>query len=118
MVQLGENRSGEPGVRVRRVARGAVPGGGDVIRDWNVSTSLSGDLAATHLTGDNTHVLPTDSQKNAVYAFAKRLGAVEPEVFALELARHFVDSQEPITRARLSIEEYGWTRVGGRRHSF
>ena len=58
---------------------GAGPGGiGDVIRDWNVSTSLSGDLAATHLTGDNSAVLTTDTQKNTVYAFAQELGPVPP----------------------------------------
>ena len=45
MVQLGANRYGKAEVRVVRVARGAAPDGGDVIRDWNVSTSLSGDLA-------------------------------------------------------------------------
>ena len=85
MVQLGANRYGKAEVRVVRVARGAGHDGEDVIRDWNVSTSLSGDLDGTHLTGDNSNVLPTDSQKNRVYALAKELGAVEPETFALEL---------------------------------
>ena len=90
MVQLGANRYGKAEVRVMRVARGAGPGGGDVIRDWNVSTSLSGDLAATHLTGDNSAVLATDTQKNTVYAFAQRLGPVPPETFGMELAAYFV----------------------------
>ena len=76
MVQLGANRYGKAEVRVMRVARAAGPGGGDVVRDWNVSTSLSGDLAATHLTGDNSAVLATDTQKNTVYAFAQELGPV------------------------------------------
>ena len=89
MAQLGANRYGKAEVRVMRVARGAGPGGGDVIRDWNVSTSLAGDLAATHLTGDNSAVLTTDTQKNTVYAFAQRLGPVPPEVFGMELAAHF-----------------------------
>ena len=89
MVQLGANRYGKAEVRVLRVARGAAAGGGDLIRDWNVSTSLSGDLAATHLTGDNSGVLTTDTQKNTVQAFASRLGAVEPEVLGLEPGRAF-----------------------------
>ena len=118
MVQLGSNRYGKAEVRVVRVARGVAPDGGDVIRDWNVSTALSGDLAATHLTGDNSNVLPTDSQKNTVYALANELGAVPPEAFALELAAFFVTSQEAITRARISIEEYGWTPIGATGHSF
>jgi urate oxidase len=118
MVQLGGNRYGKAEVRVVRVARGAAADGGDVIRDWNVSTSLSGDFADTHLTGDNAKVLPTDSQKNRVYALAKEMGAVEPEAFGLELASFFVSSQEPVTRARIAIEEYGWTPIGATGYSF
>jgi len=118
MVQLGANRYGKAEVRVMRVARAAGPGGGDVIRDWNVSTSLSGDLAATHLTGDNSAVLATDTQKNTVYAFTQKLGPVEPEVLGLELAAHFVTTQPQITRARVSVEEYGWAPIGETRHSF
>ncbi|HEX9359696.1 MAG TPA: urate oxidase [Streptosporangiaceae bacterium] len=118
MVQLGANRYGKAEVRVLRVARGAGPGGGDAIRDWNVSTSLSGDLAAAHLTGDNSAVLTTDTQKNTVYAFAQRLGPVPPEVLAMELAAHFTGTQPQITRARVAVEEFGWAPVGESRHSF
>ena len=118
MAQLGANRYGKAEVRVLRVARGREPGGQDEIRDWNVSTSLSGDLAATHLTGDNSAVLATDTQKNTVYAFASRLGACQPEVLGMALASHFVTSQPQITRARIAIEEYGWSRIGRTGHSF
>jgi urate oxidase len=118
VVRLGDNRYGKAEVRVVRVARGAAPDGGDVIHDRNVSTSLSGDLSATHLVGDNASVLATDTQKNTVNAFAKRCGDGEPEPFAIELATHFVTSQQPIHRARVAIEEYAWTRIGTGRHSF
>ncbi len=119
MVQLGGNRYGKAEVRIVHVARGAGPAGEDLLRDWNVSTSLSGDLADTHLTGSNAKVLPTDSQKNRVYALAKELGGdVEPEAFGLELASFFVSSQEPVTRARVLIEEYGWTPAGASGYSF
>ncbi len=109
---LGPNRYGKAEVRVVRVTRGAE----HELRDWNVSIALSGDLSATHLSGANDEVLPTDTQKNTVYAFAKRLGGVEPEVFALALAAHFVDTAEAITRARVTVDEYGWSRLG--QHSF
>jgi urate oxidase len=118
MVHLGANRYGKAEVRVLRVGRGDGPGGADVIRDWNVSTSLSGDLAASHLTGDNAGVLTTDTQKNTVYAFAGRLGAVEPEVLGLELAAHFTGGQPQITRARITVEEFGWARIGSTGYSF
>ena len=119
MVHLGANQYGKAEVRLVRVTRGAGPGGADLLRDWNISTSLSGDLADSHLTGSNAKVLPTDSQKNKAYALAKELGRdVEPEAFALELASFFVASQEPITRARVSVDEYGWTPIGATGYSF
>lgn len=109
MAILGENRYGKAEVRVVRVDRGRRPHG---IRDWNVSVSLAGDMRETHLSGANDQVLPTDTQKNTVYAFAQQLGGVEPEVFALALARHFVEGQPAITRARVQVESYGWNPVG------
>jgi urate oxidase len=112
MVTLGPNRYGKAGVRVVRVTRGDQ----HQLRDWNVSVSLSGELTAVHLSGDNSAVLPTDTQKNTVYVMAKRLGGIEPEAFALALAEHFVSSQPTISRARVEIEEYGWDRLGD--HSF
>jgi len=118
MVRLGANRYGKAEVRLVRIARGAGPEGCDLIRDFNVSSSLSGDLADSHLSGDNSKVLATDTQKNTVYALSSTLGPVEPEVLALELARHFVDSQKAIKRARLKIEEYPWEPVGAAGHSF
>jgi len=118
MVRLGANQYGKAEVRLVRIARGAGPEGCDLIRDFNVSSSLSGDLADSHLSGDNAKVLATDTQKNTVYALSSKLGPVEPEVLALELARHFVDSQKAIKRARLKIEEYPWEPVGAAGHSF
>ncbi len=112
-MQLGPNRYGKAETRVVRVVRSA-DGDGDVLRDRNVSTSLSGDLTDVHVAGDNAHVLATDTQKNTVNAFAQRLGDVEPEAFGIALATHFVDG--PITRARVTIAEYGWSRLGP--HSF
>ncbi|SDI85172.1 urate oxidase [Frankineae bacterium MT45] len=118
MSVLGFNRYGKAEVRLVHVSRGTAPGGGDQLKDWSVSSSLSGDLAASHLRGDNSNVLATDTQKNTAYAFAKRLGGIEPEAFAIALAEHFVATQDPITRARLSIEEYAWTRLPPGEHSF
>jgi urate oxidase len=109
MAVLGENRYGKAEVRVVYVDRSSEP---HALSDWNVSVSLAGDMREVHLSGANDRVLPTDTQKNTVYALAQRLGAVEPEVFALALARHFVDRQAGISRARVHLESYGWTAVG------
>ncbi|SDE28827.1 factor-independent urate hydroxylase [Glycomyces harbinensis] len=109
---LGPNSYGKSGVRLVHVGRDSAR---HEIRDLTVHTALSGDLDATHRTGDNTGVLPTDTQKNTVYAFA-RDGIGPAEAFAERLARHFVDRTPAITDARVGIEEHAWTRLG--RHSF
>jgi urate oxidase len=112
-IVLGANQYGKAEVRVVHVSR---DGGTHEITDLNVSVTLSGDLAATHLTGDNSGVLTTDTQKNTVFALAKEHGVGQIEDFALLLARHFVASQEAITFARVTVEQYPWERLGG--HSF
>ncbi|MDX3070019.1 urate oxidase, partial [Streptomyces sp. ND04-05B] len=57
------------------------------------------------------NVLPTDTTKNTVFAFAKEHGIESAEQFGIHLARHFVTSQEPIGTARIRIEEYAWERI-------
>ena len=119
MVQLGANQYGKAEVRLVHVARNAGPDGRDLIRDWNLWTSLSGELASAHLTGSNANVLPTDSQKNKAYALARELGVdTPPEAFATELGSFFVSSQEPVSRARIAIDEYPWTPIGAGGYSF
>jgi urate oxidase len=107
--ELGYNQYGKAENRVVRVFRDRDP---HEIVDYNVSVALSGGQEAPHLTGDNAPVLPTDTQKNTVYAFAKEDDVVaQPETFGIRLARHFVDNTEPITRARITLEMYPWSRL-------
>ena len=75
---LGENRYGKAENRVFRVTRT-----GDIheVLDLNVSVQLSGDFDDTHTVGDNANILPTDTQKNTVFALSHLHGAMEPEAF-------------------------------------
>ena len=106
-ITLGRNQYGKAEVRVVTVDRGRPQ---HRLVDLNVSTSLCGDFTAAHVAGDNAHVLPTDTQKNTVFAFA-RDGVGEPEEFGLRLARHFAAAHPWITGARVAIESYGWARI-------
>ena len=114
-IELGRNQYGKAETRVVRVYRGAGGAGDDRarhdIRDLNVSTLLRGDFGDAHRRGDQASVLPTDSQKNACFAFAKQKGVGEIEDYALDLARHFVDDIAPVAAARVEVEEYRWERV-------
>jgi len=114
-IVLGPNQYGKAENRVVRVYRDSAR---HEIRDVNVSTSLRGEFADAHLVGDQSRVLPTDTQKNTVYAYAKEKGLGQIEDYALGLARHFVDDVEPVQGARIEIDEYAWDRieVDGRPH--
>ncbi|MEU9762977.1 factor-independent urate hydroxylase [Streptomyces sp. NPDC047985] len=107
-VILGQNQYGKAENRVVRITR---DGDTHHVKDLNVSVALSGDMEDVHYSGSNAHVLPTDTTKNTVYAFAKKHGIESAEQFGIHLARHFVTSQEPIEVARIRIEEYAWERI-------
>ena len=107
-IVLGANQYGKAENRVVRIYRDTPR---HEIRDVNVSTALRGDFRAAHLTGDQTPVLPTDTQKQTVYAYAKEVGIGEIEEYALALGRHFVSDIEPVEGCRIEIDEYAWERV-------
>jgi urate oxidase len=109
MPVLGHTQYGKAEVRVVRIHRDTDP---HEISDHNVSVALSGDFADTHLSGDNSRVLTTDAVKNTVNAFAKEAGdAVRtPELFGLELARHFTGVPQ-VERVRVTIETFPWRRL-------
>jgi urate oxidase len=105
---LGGNQYGKAETRVVRITR---EGATHHLKDLNVSVALSGDLDDVHHHGDNAHVLPTDTMKNTVFAFAKEHGIASAEEFALLLAEHFVRGRRPVHRARVRVEEYAWGRI-------
>lgn len=114
-IVLGANEYGKAENRLVRIHRDTAR---HEIRDVTVSTALRGDFSAAYLVGDQSRVLPTDTQKNTCYAFAKSKGLGEIEDYALILARHFLDTVEPVTGARIEVAEFGWDRVevGGAGH--
>jgi len=112
---LGDIQYGKAENRVVRIYRDTAR---HEIRDLNVSTALRGPFEPAYLAGDQTNVLPTDTQKNTAFAFAKSQGVEAIEDFGLALARHFVNDVEPVEGARIEIEEYAWERavVDGAEH--
>jgi urate oxidase len=118
-IVLGDNQYGKAETRVVRIYRDTER---HEIRDLNVSTALRGDFGAAHLAGDQSKVLPTDTQKNTAFAYAKERGAGAIEDYALALAGHFTDDVESVTRARVDVDEYRWERISvngaGHPHAF
>ena len=118
-IRLGQNQYGKAENRVVRVYRDTPR---HQIRDLNVSTSLRGRFEEAHTTGDQKDVLPTDTQKNTVFALAKKVGIGSIEEFGLALADRYLEAAPAAEGARIEIEEYAWDRIqvdgAGHDHSF
>src|SRR3984957_9633931 len=118
-IRLSQSQYGKAETRVVRIYRDTDQ---HELRDLNVSTALRGDFDAAHLAGDQAKVLPTDSQKNTCFAYAKERGIGAIEDYALALAEHFVTDLEPVHQAQVEVDEYRWERVPvagtGHAHTF
>ncbi|NEA30274.1 factor-independent urate hydroxylase [Streptomyces sp. SID13031] len=118
-IHLGANQYGKAESRVVRIYRDTPR---HQIRDLSVSSALRGRFENAHTTGDQSDVLPTDSQKNTAFAFAKEKGIGAIEDFALTLGDQFLNASEAADGARVEIEEYPWERISvdgtGHDHSF
>ncbi|MDR6904865.1 urate oxidase [Agromyces sp. 3263] len=106
-IVLGANQYGKAEVRVVKLTRDTAR---HEIDDLNVTSQLRGDFTAAHLAGDNDHVVPTDTQKNTIFAFA-RDGIGAPETFLLRLADHFTGTFEWVRGGRWEAERFEWERI-------
>ncbi|WP_113716277.1 factor-independent urate hydroxylase [Arthrobacter dokdonensis] len=111
---LGANQYGKAEVRLVKITRDTDR---HEVEDLNVTSQLRGDFQAAHLEGDNGHVVPTDTQKNTVYGFA-RDGVGSPEAFLVRLGDHFTSEFDWVTGGRWAAEQYAWNRIqaGGQGH--
>jgi urate oxidase len=108
-VSLGANKYGKAENRVVRIVRDTDR---HEIIDLNVTTQLRGAaLVDSFLTGDNSLVVATDTQKNTAFAFAKEHGIPSPEEYLLGLAEHFTSSFDWIEGGLFQAEQYEWDRI-------
>ena len=107
-ISLGYNQYGKAEVHLVHVERSTPV---HEITDVTVTSQLIGDFTDTHLTGDNSKVIATDTQKNTVFALARRFGVGSPEEFGLRLARYYVDGFEQVSGARQEVVAQPWRRI-------
>ena len=80
-------------------------------RQISVNVSLQGDFETAHTLGDNSKILPTDTQKNTVYALAKDNFNSTIEEFGLHLSNHFMSNNPQLSKATIEIEEHLYSRL-------
>lgn len=114
-IKLGKNAYGKNAVNLSKIIRHKDH---HEFRHISVSVALQGDFETAHTQGDNSKILPTDTQKNTVYALAKEHFTSSIEEFGIKLCHHFIDNNAPVTSARVEITEHLYQRLsfGGQVH--
>ena len=115
-ITLAHNNYGKSRVRLVKVAR--QPDRHD-LKQLTVGIQFEGDFESCYRYGDNTRILPTDTMKNTVYAFAKLYSIEQIEEFARQLTEHFLTDNPQISKVRVDIAEDLWQRIpyGGKPHA-
>lgn len=107
MGRLGETWWGKSEIRVSKLIRGPDEHG---FADVTVQVLLGNDHEPTHITGDNSAVLPTDTMRNTVYGLAQESLGPDLEGFAAQLGRRFL-SRDDVVRARVAVAGRRWDRA-------
>jgi urate oxidase len=115
-ITLKKNAYGKNSVNLSKIIRHAEY---HEFRQISVNISLEGDFETAHTLGDNSQILPTDTQKNTVYALAQDHFNDSIEEFGLYLANHFITTNQHISQAKIDITELPWHRMAfdGERHA-
>lgn len=107
-IKLGENMYGKNAVNLSKIIRHADH---HEFRQISVNISLEGDFETAYTQGDNTKILPTDTQKNTVYALAKEHFTGSIEDFGIYLANYFLSNNPQISQVQVEITEHLWARM-------
>ena len=115
-ITIAHSNYGKSRVRVLKVAR--QPDRHD-LKQLTVGIQFEGNFDSCYQFGDNTRILPSDTLKNTVYAFAKLYAIEQIEDFARQLAEHFLTDHDQISMVRVDIAEDLWVRIpyGGKPHA-
>ncbi|MET4075327.1 factor-independent urate hydroxylase [Hymenobacter sp. UYCo722] len=107
-IKLGANGYGKNAVNLSRIIRHE---GYHEFRQVSVSVALTGDFDTAHTVGDNALILPTDTQKNTVYALAREHFTGPIEAFGLVLSQHFLARNPQVAQVRIELVEHLWQRM-------
>ena len=117
--QIVDSNYGKNWVKLLHVTRS---GPEHTIREWELCSELTLNSSKDYITGDNSDVIATDSQKNTINLLAKNHGLTTPEEFGLLLCRHFLTKYSQVTRVNILIKQHPWRRLptadGPHEHAF
>ena len=114
-IKLTKNAYGKNAVNLSKIIRHADR---HEFRQISVNVSLQGDFETAHTIGDNSKILPTDTQKNTVYALAKEHFISSIEAFGLKLSSHFISNNPQVSKCTIEITEHLYSSLSfdGKQH--
>jgi urate oxidase len=112
---LSQSNYGKSEVRLVKVVRDE---GRHELTDVTVDVMLEGDFDAAHSDGDNSALIATDTMRNAVYVLGSKHDVSDLETFGRVLVEHFVEAGPTVHRARITLVEHPWARLGDHEHAF
>ena len=114
-IKLTNNAYGKNAVNLSKIIRHADH---HEFRQISVNVSLQGDFETAHTIGDNSKILPTDTQKNTVYALAKEHFTSSIEEFGLYLSNHFISNNPQVSKCTIEITEHLYSSLSfdGKQH--
>ncbi len=107
-IVLGRNAYGKNAINLSKIIRHQTH---HEFRQITVDVTLQGDFEPAHTVGDNANILPTDTQKNTVYALAKDHFTGSIEDFGCYLANYFLQNNMAISQATIHIVEHLYNRL-------
>jgi urate oxidase len=107
-IKLGRNTYGKNAINLSKIIRHP---NYHEFRQISVNVILEGDFETAHTIGDNSKILPTDTQKNTVYALAKEHFVSSIESFGLYLANYFFTNNPQVSQSHIEITEHAWSRM-------
>jgi urate oxidase len=107
-IKLSSTSYGKSAIRVMKLTKHA---DWHEIKEVDVRTLFEGEFEEAHTIGDNSNVLPTDTQKNTVFALAKNHSLNTIEEFGIYLAKHFHDNNPQIHKVRVELSQKQWVQI-------
>ena len=81
------------------------------IKELDVQVLLAGDFESSYSAGDNRLVVATDTMKNTVNVLAFEKLEEQTELFALDLAHHFLEKYPQVGEVTIETCERVWQRL-------
>jgi len=106
---LSTNRYGKKQVRFLRLNRNTPF---HEVHEYNAEILLESPIFTTAFTeGDNTWIVPTESQKNRLYVLSKKYPVDPLEKWVLSVAEDFLHRHPHITAVNLAVDKLPWNRA-------